>query len=95
VSHCRNSSGGQRCGAPLSRLEQAEVDVILGRPVGGPRQKGGRPAQLIGMHRATLYRKIAGYGLDLDSTFLDRRGRFAECNVPLFRPDPVPLVVTA
>ena len=23
--------------------------------------------QLIGMHRATLYRKIAGYGLDLDS----------------------------
>ena len=51
---------------PLSRLEQAEVDVILSAlaEANGNKEVA---AQLIGMHRATLYRKIAGYGLDLDS----------------------------
>lgn len=51
---------------PLSRLEQAEVDVILAAltEANGNKEVA---AQLIGMHRATLYRKIAGYGLDLDS----------------------------
>jgi transcriptional regulator of acetoin/glycerol metabolism len=51
---------------PLSRLEQAEVDVILSAltEANGNKEVA---AQLIGMHRATLYRKIAGYGLDLES----------------------------
>jgi transcriptional regulator of acetoin/glycerol metabolism len=51
---------------PLSRLEQAEVDVILSAltEANGNKEVA---AQLIGMHRATLYRKISGYGLDLDS----------------------------
>jgi transcriptional regulator of acetoin/glycerol metabolism len=51
---------------PLSRLEQAEVDVILAAltEANGNKEVA---AQLIGMHRATLYRKIAGYGLDLES----------------------------
>lgn len=51
---------------PLSRLEQAEVDVILAAlsEANGNKEVA---AQLIGMHRATLYRKISGYGLDLDS----------------------------
>lgn len=50
----------------LSRLEQAEVDVILAAMA---EAKGNKDlaAQLIGMHRATLYRKIQSYGLDLSS----------------------------
>lgn len=51
---------------PLSRLEQAEVDVILSALAEANGNKE-LAAQLIGMHRATLYRKISNYGLDLDS----------------------------
>lgn len=48
---------------PQTRLEEAEVDVMLDAltEAGGNKDIA---AQLIGMHRATLYRKLQNYGLD-------------------------------
>lgn len=48
---------------PQTRLEEAEVDVMLDAltEAGGNKDVA---AQLIGMHRATLYRKLQNYGLD-------------------------------
>ncbi len=37
-----------------------------GTALGGHQLTPEVAAQLIGMHRATLYRKMSGYGLDLD-----------------------------
>ena len=48
---------------PLSRLEEAEVDVILGALAQADGNKD-LAAHLIGIHRATLYRKLQNYGLD-------------------------------
>ncbi|MDQ1507723.1 MAG: sigma-54 dependent transcriptional regulator, acetoin dehydrogenase operon transcriptional [Actinomycetota bacterium] len=49
---------------PLTRLEEAEVDVILGALAEASGNKDGA-AHLIGIHRATLYRKLQNYGLDV------------------------------
>jgi sigma-54 dependent transcriptional regulator, acetoin dehydrogenase operon transcriptional activator AcoR len=48
---------------PKTRLEEAEVDVMLDAltEAGGNKDVA---AHLIGMHRATLYRKLQNYGLD-------------------------------
>jgi hypothetical protein len=59
---------------PLTRLEEAEVDVILGALAEASGNKDGA-AHLIGIHRATLYRKLQNYGLDVT---LDARPPGAE-----------------
>jgi transcriptional regulator of acetoin/glycerol metabolism len=48
---------------PLSRLEEAEVDVMLAALAEANGNKD-LAAHLIGIHRATLYRKLQNYGLD-------------------------------
>lgn len=48
---------------PLTRLEEAEVDVILNALAEAQGNKD-LAAHLIGIHRATLYRKLQNYGLD-------------------------------
>lgn len=48
---------------PLTRLDEAEVDVILAALAEANGNKD-LAAHLIGIHRATLYRKLQNYGLD-------------------------------
>ena len=48
---------------PLSRLEEAEIEVILAALTEANGNKD-LAAHLIGIHRATLYRKLQNYGLD-------------------------------
>lgn len=48
---------------PQTRLEEAEVDVMLDALTEADGNKD-VAAHLIGMHRATLYRKLQNYGLD-------------------------------
>lgn len=48
---------------PLTRLDDAEVDVILAALAEANGNKD-LAAHLIGIHRATLYRKLQNYGLD-------------------------------
>ena len=48
---------------PLTRLEDAEVDVMLAALTEANGNKD-LAAHLIGIHRATLYRKLQNYGLD-------------------------------
>ena len=48
---------------PLTRLEEAEVDVMLAALAEAEGNKD-LAAHLIGIHRATLYRKLQSYGLD-------------------------------
>jgi transcriptional regulator of acetoin/glycerol metabolism len=47
---------------PLTRLEEAEVDVMLAALTEAHGNKE-LAAQLIGIHRATLYRKLQNYGV--------------------------------
>jgi transcriptional regulator with AAA-type ATPase domain len=55
---CRSMRRG-----PLSRLEEAEVDVMLAALAEANGNKD-LAAHLVGIHRATLYRKLQNYGLD-------------------------------
>jgi DNA-binding NtrC family response regulator len=48
---------------PLTRLEEAEIDVMLAALAEAEGNKD-VAAHLIGIHRATLYRKLQNYGLD-------------------------------
>lgn len=48
---------------PLTRLEEAEIDVMLAALTEANGNKD-LAAHLIGIHRATLYRKLQNYGLD-------------------------------
>jgi sigma-54 dependent transcriptional regulator, acetoin dehydrogenase operon transcriptional activator AcoR len=51
---------------PLTRLEEAEVDVMLAALTEAHGNKE-LAAHLIGIHRATLYRKLQNYGVDWPS----------------------------